>query len=434
MGIALAVVFGLGCPGKEGAAPEKKAENPSPSADIKAPSGTGPADADARPTKVDPKPSQGPSVDWSTPEKIQSLKNAPPVREVTPQEARRLEHTLRALVKKGASEDGFPWALAHGLLAFGPDFRTDEDRQAVDAIAAFAAPETVGNREVYRFAKRTKKGLAAESHPNLLVSALVSAGVPLERKLTVGDGKSVKLRRLVQDAEWAFTISNTDKGWNDYAWSGSIFFTVHAPMEQLQTRAGPLALPLLNERALAHLEDEQSFLTRLMDQGRLEGVRKRRQGIYAHSCGGLHMVQAVAQGASKVGSPELVERVRRQLDVVRFRWAAERAIYRQSIAANPNYAPLLLVQELKFFGHALETFALAAGWGIDLNEDDLRFTRRVTADLVRTVEQLQPIYSAQDALRKASEQTYNDLIGDGCHAVRALRLGRPLMFPEAGKP
>ena len=75
-------------------------------------------------------------------------------------------------------------------------------------------------------------------------------------------------------------------------------------------------------------------------------VEKRKQGIFAHTCGGLHFVQAVARWVLTGGGDAERARLRRQLDLVLFRWDAERRIYARMIAAEPRYRVLLLVQAL----------------------------------------------------------------------------------------
>lgn len=343
-----------------------------------------------------------------------------------------LTHTLRALVHRGATDDDFPWALAHGLLAFGPELKTRDGHLAIDVIAQHAEPEKVEGRVVYRFPLETKAGLPIEPHPDMVARTFSAVGVSPDRALRAKDGERITLDRLANDAEWVFEPPTGAKAWEKFAWSAGLFFDRRGAMEQIKTKNGPLPVHQLALSAMDRLEEEQDFIAHLMEQHAPEQLRKRKQKIYAHSCGGLHLVQSVLEGAALLGDSELLERGGRQLEVLKFRWEAERIIYRKMIAENPEYAPLLLVQELKFYGHLLETFALGARWKAFVpTEDDRRFFRRVVSDLTRTVEELKPSYSAQDALRKASPQTYYDLVGDGCHAIRALQVGRPYFFGEA---
>lgn len=350
--------------------------------------------------------------------------------EAKPEDALRLEQSLRALVKEGASEDGFPWALAHGLLAFGADLRTDEDRLAIDAIGSHLEPVARGGRTVYTWPAKTKADLPVEAHPGAILLSIVSSGVPSDRTLVASDGKKIAVKQLVDDAAWSFVLPRTAPDWHRFAWNARLLLTQSGVSAKVETVGGPLGLRDVAEAALAQVEKEQSFLLEPMRNNRPEDVQKRRQAIFSHTCGGLHFVQAGLTSAGFLDGSGRT-RARTQLDILKFRWLAERRIYRDKIAQHPDYAPLLLVQELKFFGHTLETYALAAKEGqFTPTPEDKSFFRAVTQDLRRTVKQLEPIYAAQDALRRASAQTYYDLIGDGCHAIRALALGRPLFFPS----
>ncbi|MEL6188522.1 MAG: hypothetical protein AAFU79_28195 [Myxococcota bacterium] len=355
----------------------------------------------------------------------------PAVPRATGAEAKHLEDTLRALVLRGSSEDGFPWALAHGLIAFGPDLETDAGRPAVDAIASHLRELEAAGRTVHRLPARTDKGLPVEAHPDAALLSMLSSGVPLDRPLAIDEKRKVTLRQLISDAEWVFSMPTTDRGWHQFAWSATLFMKHRGGRGEVLTARGPIPLLEIAEAALGRTEKDQAFLLPALRAGRPQAVQKRRQGIFGHSCGGLHLVQAGVKAAPLLGAKS-ASRLREQLDIVAFRWVAERTLYRDNIRKHPEYAPLLLVQELKIFGHVLETLAFAAEWApAVIAPRDRELYAKVTVDLARTVEQLKPIYAAHASLRKASAQTYYDLIGDGCHAVRGLAAGRAIFLSEA---
>lgn len=134
-------------------------------------------------------------------------------------------------------------------------------------------------------------------------------------------------------------------------------------------------------------------------------------------------------GASVTQDANLKKRVLHQLEVVLFRWEAERRIYKEVLAEQPQYKWLILVQELKFYGHVMETFALARDYGVlPKDAETERKLRMVAADLVDVVAQLEPAYRSQDVLAQVAQQTRYDLIGDGCHAIRGLRRGLVAFF------
>lgn len=393
-----------GCPKPEAAAPAKP--EPAKPAAAKpaspAPAAATPA-SPAAPTKEPPP--------------------GPPVREASRQD---VEHALEVLVeevKAGASDPKNPWALAHGLLAFGPDLKASDGRLAIDVMVHdFILVEQLYGRTVHRFPQKTKDDVPVEPHPNLIAKSMVSAGVPLTRSFKLKGGKSVTLKQLVDDAAWAFSMPTTDADWHQFAWSMDLFLSAYGPKGTLETHVGPIQMSLLVQQGLQKLENEQGFLLGPMRVGRPDLVEKRRQDIYGHTCGGLHFVQGAVHGAAAVGDPALLFRAGKQLELVDFRWDAERRMYRQLINTQPKYGFLLLVQELKFHGHVLETMALAHQWGALKADDATRAqARRVAADLVDAVAELAPMYKAQAKLAESTPQTYYDLIGDGCHAIRGLR-------------
>lgn len=335
---------------------------------------------------------------------------------------------LELLVKPAAAEVKNAWLMTHGITGFGKDFKASDGRLAIDAIVHdFVETKKVGKKTVHYFPER-KNDLPIEPHRNLVVKAMLEAGVPLERSFKLKKG-AVTLKKLVQDAAWAFETPTQESEWRDFAWSLSAFLRA-APKSGLATHKGALKLDALSLTAINQLEDRQAFLREHMLANTPEKVEKRKQGIYGHTCGGLHFVQAATYGAMQSKDPRALARVRHQLEVVLFRWKAERRIYKEYIKAQPKYRWLLLVQELKFYGHVVETLALAAEWGaFKPTEAQKREIHTVVSDLLVTVAALEPAYRNQERLRKTSAQTFYDLIGDGCHAIRGLRRALKVFFP-----
>ncbi len=334
---------------------------------------------------------------------------------------------LQPVIRAGASDAGSAWALGHGLVAFGPELRASDGRLAIDVMVSdFAVPGTFPPV----FPATSKAGLPVEPHPRLIVKSLLEAGVPLDRRFTLPGGKPRTLAAIAHATLDPLVAPTTDGEWRQFAWSLSAIFS-------LASAEHPKALPpALRTRleglftaALARLEAEDDFLQAAMIAGRPDAVEKRKQKIFAHPCGGLHLIQAVVQGAALVGTPQQKARVAQQLDVLRFRHQVERRIYRETIQKNPDYALLIHVQALKFHGHVLETLGFAQRYGMLHDTPTLRETLdAVLADLDAAVEALVPAYERQHELRQRSLQTYLDLIGDGCHAVRGLRMALVAWF------
>lgn len=404
--VAALIVVGLAVAGacKEND-PPKSAPPPSPA---KAPPAKAPPPA--------PKP-QGtpPSAGAQVPAK----------REASKADVEKAIATLTANVTAGAHDRTNPWAMAHGLLVFGKDMKASDGRLAVDVMVSdFTVSAKSDGRKIYGFPERTASGTPVDPHGNMIVRALLAAGVNEDKKFKLGTGETITLKRLADDAEWVTAIPTNDKDWHRFAWTHGAILERHGASDAIDTKFGKKTLLELALRAVHHLEEDQQTLTRLRESGHPEQVTKDRTGIFGHPCGGLHFVQTTAEAAQQQGDENLLAKVRAQLDTVLFRWEAERRIYRNFATQRPDVRILILVQELKFYGHILETFALASEQGVvKLSADDKKRLREVAGDLLNTIEALSGAYANLDKIKASSAQTYYDLIGDGCHAIRGLREG-----------
>jgi len=331
---------------------------------------------------------------------------------------------LSLLVKEGATDPADPWSMAHGIVAFGPELRASDGRFAVDAIVS----DYIQSREVdgairWSFPDRTPEGRPLQPHDNLIAKVLSTSGLPLDRSFPVRGEREVTLEAILESVRATFERPPNAHEWGHQAWTLEALMVSSQPGTKLELDGWSptyTEVVVFTMEALARL---QSFLKELMERGRPDLVEKKKQGIYAHTCGGLHLVQAAVRGASQVGAETLLSRAREQLEIVRFRFDAERQTYRQAILDAPKYRTILLVQEMKFFGHVLETYGLAAEWGVITPTPKLReFIADVAGDLIDTVRELDSDYGELEAYRKRGSQTYFDLIGDGCHAIRGLRL------------
>lgn len=324
---------------------------------------------------------------------------------------------LEAWIKPGVTDEKLPWALAHGLLAFGPQMRARDGRLAIDVIVG--AAEVRGKRA--HFPPKTPSGAVVDAHANLMVKKMIEAGVPWDHAFQVKGLGKVTLERLALDAVAGFQAPNSDEVWADAPWTVIIALLEAKRRDKLDAPARR-QLTALALMTLAQLETEQDFLMALLEEQRPDKVEKKKQHIYAHSCGGLHFIQAGLHAAAFIGTAEAYARARKQLEVLMFRWIAERDIYRRAGNAQPQYRLLVFVQEMKFYGHILEVFALAHQLGLVQREPELLVQLGgVAQDLLRTLDLLAPAYGQLDRLRQTSEQTYLDVVGDGAHAVHGLR-------------
>jgi hypothetical protein len=379
-----------------------------------------------------PATSASPSVSVATAEK--------PPRAASKAEVDAAIARLEGGVMLGAGDVQNPWALAHGLVAFGMGFQASDGQSAVDVIATFAEKSKLGEETVWLFPE--KKGDApVEPHRFLLVKTLLEVGVPLGRSLTTQNGEKVTLARLVEDVHRAASLPKSEADYRQLPWLlQTLVFHEKRDNADAAASPGPSVKQLL-PLALAHLEEDDKVLlehsgppeTAFDDGSPLTRAKKDKTGIYGQPCGGLHELQAVLLGASVDRTPDVVSRTQKRLGVLLYRWELERAGYAALLRRHPDQGLLLRVQQLKFFGHVLETLTLAKS--LDLTEKSSEGARRIegairatAADVADVVQALHEggVYERLPAIRKEREQTYLDLIGDGCHAIRGLRLARAL--------
>jgi hypothetical protein len=369
----------------------------------------------------------------------------PPPRIPTRAELERTIEKLGGFVKAGASDPASPWALAHGLVAFGASHTAEGGKSAVDTIASFAEPrEPDGGKTAYLFPERRGAGLV-EPHRHLLVKSLLEVDVPLTRSFSASDGKRVTLARLIADAHASAKLPESDADWHHAAW----LLSALALHDAKNPKAKKLMIDELRRRALDRLEADHRVVTsfsgpaaRAFDPGTpLHDAKQKKTGIYGHSCGGLHFVQGVMRAVALAADQEELRRVARQLGVLAYRYDAERSAYRTLLASNPEHGLILRVQQLKFFGHLLETLTLARMLAVYRHDTEggkklEAVARHAAADVVDVVSELDRggVYHRLDAIRKEREQTYLDLIGDGCHAIHALRDALPLFAPSGPPP
>lgn len=355
-----------------------------------------------------------------------------PTRGATEALSKRLAQAVRA----GAGDPKSPWALAHGMVAFGADFAASDGRAASDVIVSFAEPRSVGKKTLWLFPE-TKHGSPVEPHRFILVKTLLEMNVPLDRSFATSSGEKVTLARLVSDLRAAAAPPQTDSDHHHVAWQISAL-AEHVRRAPAAANEEP-KLPALIELALARLEADQKVVEgyggppeKAFDEGSpLNAAKREKKGIYGHSCGGMYLVQAVASAVAAARRPEDERRFRKQLGVLLYRYELERPAYAALLARHPSQGLLIRLQQQKFFGHLVETLTLARSLGLTAPETEggkridqtIRFA---TGDLVDVSKELLDggVYDRLDAIRKDREQTYLDLIGDGCHALRGL--GRAL--------
>jgi hypothetical protein len=370
------------------------------------------------------------------PDATAAAERAPPgpnLRVAQPVEMIGAANRLSELVKEGATDPKNAWMLAHGLLAFGKDMKAKDGRAAIDVIVGdfVEAHKTNGKVAYYSFPEK-KNEIPVEPHRHMMIKKMLEAGVPLDRKFAPKSSKEkITLERLVSDAERTFVSPIAERDWRNFAWTMDALLRARGDKGEIEAGDKKYSLKEMALRTIHRIEEEQAFLVPALEANRPDQVEKKKQAIYGHTCGGLHLIQSGIHAAEYVNDPNATAAMKKQLALLLFRWDAERRIYRSYIAREPSFAPLLLIQELKFYGHLLEALAFAREDG--LLEADPEMQKEVSwiaGDLLNTLDALEPVYTKARELEKVRPQSYYDLIGDGCHAIRGLRRSVMAFFPD----
>jgi hypothetical protein len=171
---------------------------------------------------------------------------------------------------------------------------------------------------------------------------------------------------------------------------------------------------------------ESQPLFQAMEAG--AALQKRKQGVFAFTCGGAHLLQGTAYAVARGRSTDLAYKaIQGQIPLLYWRLPQELKVYDDATSRAPQHARVLLVQRLKFLGHWLETAHKLAILGFYApTAEQQRSLDGAAQQLALTVEALeqQGMFGAMDQIRAEDEQLYLDLIGDSAHALHALRIAR----------
>lgn len=345
------------------------------------------------------------------------------------------EQVLRAHCLLWAADPTNPWALAHGAKTFGPSFLASDGRRASEVIfhdflLRNQLPDGgVGEGAPFGFLRYAADGTPIEPHSNLNTKALLTdARVPAGEKFKTAWGEA-SLQQLVEAIKLGFRhVPSNPKYWEDVGWTLSIFAATQKPGAKWKTGDGAeVSVDQLFEDALTELEKETAELK----DGQLKhlpSVPKRKQGVYAHSCGGLHFVQGVLAWARHPSvKKKWGKRLDDQIAIHFYRLDSERvqydAAYQQALAGMPQYKLPILVQMVKFYGHWLETvahFQSDFGWKPNAaQKQDINRAKAFLDMAVRALEEAKA-FENMPQLKRTQPQVYLDLIGDSCHAAHGL--------------
>jgi hypothetical protein len=338
-----------------------------------------------------------------------------------PAHQRLLDHCLLH-----AADPKNAWALAHGMTAFGGTFLASDGRKASDVITRDFLNQNllpdggVGPGNTFGFLRYGPDRIPIEPHSNLVTKTFVQTKLPLLTSFPTRWGQ-VTLQQLLDSVKKGFRhVPSSDEYWKDGAWTIDMLSMTGKPGGTIATELGPVSLDVVMDDALTALEKQQADLIEGMKKG-LPEVPKRKQGIYAHSCGGLHFLQAVFSWSR---FPEVKKkwgaRLDTQIDVLFYRLESERRQYDAAIQQAPQFKLQILTQELKFFGHFLETVGrLKNETGFKPTKEQQLAINKSKALLDAAVHGLEEIkaFSTMSSIKQAHPQVYLDLIGDSCHAA-----------------
>lgn len=322
--------------------------------------------------------------------------------------------------RRGAAPPHNAWALAHGIIAAGAGFRASDGRLATEVLFQDFLARTGEAPGSYAFPPSSADGTPVESHPDLIEKTLVLAGVRPAAPFQTRYGP-VTLADLIAQVQARFRrLGPSDPAWAEGAWTLDLLGHQLDPARASFTnRLGePIDFNKVMDDALTFLEEANAALGGGLDRG-LAVVPKDKQGIYAHPCGGLHLVQAVLTWA-RHPSVKLRwgPRVGRQIDILFYRFGSERRQYQRALEQFPQLQRPLLEQQLKFYGHFLETVGrLEQENGLRPNPVQAT-TVRAAADALAAV--VRDLGSAH-----AFDPRSWDVIGDACHAAHGLALIEP---------
>ena len=336
-----------------------------------------------------------------------------------------------------------PWSLAHALLATDSELRRASlTRDLVTWIS------TSNGARVPLHSEKLPRG---EQHPHLVWKALEE--VSLER----GPPLDAPLAELSATARHSFLFPSDFRQWNDVAWF------LHALSSQTRRDAGaPLALGTdpgapdaptpasLARAALGWVESADRVVEEALAA---EGLFERpsgnapfaEAGIYATTCGGQHLLQAVlAARAAGFLTGEEDARIARRVEVLIARLDAEDHFRRReeerALAAGHSKtraSRFRVLTSLKLHGHACETLAAA----LPLFPPGSEFRPRVREALEKAIERtvsllrtdltvLDPQGTIALRLREKEPSMWELWFGDTCHALHGLRLAENALAGE----
>ncbi len=355
-----------------------------------------------------------------------------PVPLVSTPDIERVLQELRLVVQTHGVNAADPWALAHALLALGPDLELPGGASAVDHLfSEFALESASHDVSLVRFPRKASRDGATvkvEPHTDLLLKVLTEIGVRLDRPVTV-EGVEHRVGDLWQQSvlkTWldSRTGESSFDSPNDMPW-GMQGIAAHAPEGLAWTAEGrDMSLDDLANLLVHVLTEESSELLTAMQTG--GSFQKRGQGIFKYTCGGAHLLQGAAFVVARgFGEEATRKKVALQGPLAIFRLPRELEIYAELLARSPQHELVLMAQQLKFTGHWLESVHKMAAMGLFAPDPaQQEVMAQATQALIASVVALKAKGALDNlsSIRTQNPQLYLDLVGDSAHAIHGLEL------------
>lgn len=336
---------------------------------------------------------------------------------------------LGAVVDTYAADPDNPWAVAHGLLARGSGFTLTNGRAAVPYLfERYAFEQELAGRSLVGF-PRELDGVRVEPHTDLVLKNLSESDLGPDFVVNVG-GHEHTLGDLWQHSLLTTFLKKSDGSSsydspNDMPW-GLSGLAAWGPPDLAWTSWDGTAMDMDDmARLLVHvLTSESGFMLEAMVNG--QDFQKRGQGIFKYTCGGAHLLQGAAHVVARgYGGPQELDKIKAQGRLLYYRLPRELAIYQEAMKTHPNRRLVLMVQQLKFVGHWLESahkLAIAELYAPDSAEQLL--LAQAVGVAVDTTRELKALgaFDNLEQLRVKNEQLYLDVVGDSSHAIRGLEL------------
>lgn len=332
---------------------------------------------------------------------------------------------LHHLVQRYASVKDDPWAMMHGVRAFGKGFMLDKG-SAVDYLCThFLTPKTAGGRR-YLFVSEATQG-----HANTLLKTFLEAGVSVDHPFILA-GRRYTVGEILSSAKQLFTfdlnLSPLHETRDEVAWSIIAFSMTTRPDQAVWKNAVGQEIRLHDviTTVFKTVELASANYAAAMQQGIMPAQRDR---ITHFTCGGTHVIYslAVAVRHGYLGE-EGRRRLARILDLLIWRLEADLYLvdqrYRTMAGIQSHVRHLYaLATRLKFLGHAMEVLSYVRLFRLytptPAQEAQIKAAIETLAATILTVGQIDIA-----PLRKQHPRLYSLFVGDAGHAYHGLMMAR----------